>query len=107
MDRARAHKITRAEIAQTLGQDPEHVLMGHFERHLRELGERTPGGSFLALARSGDGSAEALATELASWDTWYDISPYQDSPSRSSSAPRSPPRTSRWPGSPPPTTCTG
>ena len=54
--------------------------MGHFERHLRELGERTPGGSFLALARSGAGSAEALATELASWDTWYDISPYQDQP---------------------------
>jgi len=67
--------ITRAEIAGALGQDPDHVLMGHFERHLRELGERV-GGSFLAFARSGDGSAEALATTLASWETWRDVSPY-------------------------------
>jgi tellurite resistance protein TehA-like permease len=38
--------------------------MGLFARHLRELGERVRddhGGSFLALARSGDGSAAALA----------------------------------------------
>jgi hypothetical protein len=71
--------LTRAEIAQTLGQDPDHVLMGHFERHLRELGTKVQvehGGSFLTLARSGNGSIEALATELASWETWYDISPY-------------------------------
>ena len=45
--------ITREEIATTLGQDPEHALMGLFERHLRELGERVDG-SFLAFARSGD-----------------------------------------------------
>src|SRR3954468_24448088 len=32
--------ITREEVAQTFGQDPEHELMGHFARHLRELGER-------------------------------------------------------------------
>jgi hypothetical protein len=71
--------ITRQEIAETLGQDPDHVLMGHFERHLRELGQRVSderGGAFLTLARSGGGSAEALATELASWDTWSDVSPY-------------------------------
>ncbi len=75
--------ITRTEIAQALGQDPDHVLMGHFERHLRELGQRVRdehGGAFLALARSGAGSAEALAAELASWDTWYDISPYDGQP---------------------------
>ena len=66
--------ITREEIAATLGQDPEHELMGHFERHLRELGTKVD--SFLAFARSG--TVEELATELASWDTWYDISPYGD-----------------------------
>jgi hypothetical protein len=49
--------------------------MGLFARHLRELGERV-GGSFLALARSGDGSAVALAERLASWPTWRDVSPY-------------------------------
>jgi hypothetical protein len=71
--------MTRAEIASVVGQDPEHELMGHFATHLRELGERVRdqhGGSFLALARSGDGSAVALATELASWPTWHDVSPY-------------------------------
>ena len=42
------------------GQDPEHELMALFARALRELGEHVTaehGGSFLALARSGDGSA--------------------------------------------------
>ena len=66
--------ITRQEIAETLGQDPDHALMGHFERHLRELGTKVD--SFLAFARSG--AVEELATELATWDTWYDISPYGD-----------------------------
>ena len=66
--------ITRQEIAETLGQDPDHELMGHFERHLRELGTKVD--SFLGFARSG--TAEELASELASWDTWYDISPYGD-----------------------------
>ncbi len=67
-------RITRREIADTLGQDPEHELMGHFERHLRELGAKVD--SFLAFARSG--TVEELATTLASWDTWYDVSPYGD-----------------------------
>jgi hypothetical protein len=66
--------VTRAEIAAVLGQDPDHVLMGHFERHLRELGAEVDG-SFLAFARAKD-SAEALAAELASWPTFYDVSPY-------------------------------
>jgi hypothetical protein len=73
-------RIDRAEIAAAMGQDPGHVLMGLFERHLRELGSRTldeHGGSFLALARTGAGSAEALATILAGWDTWRDVSPYE------------------------------
>jgi hypothetical protein len=69
--------MTREEIAAAVGQDPEHELMGHFATHLRELGERVQGhGSFLALARSGDGSAVALAEELASWPTWRDVSAY-------------------------------
>jgi hypothetical protein len=66
--------ITRHEIAETLGQDPDHELMGHFERHLRELGTKVD--SFLDFARSG--TVEELASELASWETWYDISPYGD-----------------------------
>jgi hypothetical protein len=75
-------RVDRAEIAGALGQDPGHVLMGHFERHLRELGTRVQAehGSFLALARAGNGSAEALATELSSWDTWRDVSLYDGRP---------------------------
>jgi hypothetical protein len=71
--------MTREEIAAVVGQDPGHELIGHFAVHLRELGQRVRdehGSSFLALARSGDGSAVGLAEELASWPTWHDISPY-------------------------------
>jgi hypothetical protein len=71
--------ISVDEVAATFGQDPAHELMGHFARHLRELGERVGadhGGSFLALARSGDGSAVALAERLAGWPTWRDVSHY-------------------------------
>jgi hypothetical protein len=73
--------IGREEIAATVGgQDPEHELMGLFEAALRELGAKVRdehGGSFLALARSA-GTAEGLATELASWPTWFDVSPYEE-----------------------------
>jgi hypothetical protein len=71
--------MRREEIAAVVGQDPEHQLMGHFAVHLRALGERVRddhGGSFLALARSGDGSAVALAERLAGWPAWRDVSPY-------------------------------
>ena len=71
--------IGREEVAAALGQDPGHELMALFETALRELGTRVRddhGGSFLALARSGNGSAEALAAALAGWPTWHDVSPY-------------------------------
>jgi putative queuosine salvage protein len=69
--------MTPEEIAATVGQDPAHELMGHFARHLRELGERAGAfGSFLALARSGEGSAVRLAEELGSWPTFRDVSSY-------------------------------
>src|SRR4051794_17153808 len=32
-------RMTREEIARTLEQDAAHELMGHYARHLRELGE--------------------------------------------------------------------
>lgn len=71
--------ITREEVAATLGQDPGHELIGLFAVHLRELGERVlgeHGGSFAALARSGEGSAVRLAEGLASWPGWRDVSAY-------------------------------
>jgi hypothetical protein len=71
--------LDAAAIAATLGQEPGHELMALFARALNELGDRVEaehGGSFLALARAGNGSAEVLATHLATWPTWFDVSPY-------------------------------
>ena len=71
------NRITREEIAAAVGQDPGHELMSHFAEHLRKLGKRVRrehGGSFLALARSGDGSAVRLVERLARWPTWVDAS---------------------------------
>jgi hypothetical protein len=74
--------MTPATIADALDQDPEHELMGHFAAHLRELGERVRDehGDFAGLARSGDGSAVALAERLGSWPTWRDVSAYDGEP---------------------------
>jgi hypothetical protein len=73
-------QVDAAEAAATFGgQEPDHQLMGLFAPALRELGEHVlaaHGGSFLALARCGDGSAVALAERLASLPTWFDVSPY-------------------------------
>jgi hypothetical protein len=67
--------LTREAVADTLHQDPGHVLMGHYARHLNELGERV-GGSFLAFAR-GAATVEQLAATLAGWPGWRDVSPYR------------------------------
>jgi hypothetical protein len=70
-------------VAAAFGQDPGHELMALFARALRELGTHVDdrhGGSFLALARSGDGSAEALAARLGSLPTWRDVSAYDGQP---------------------------
>ena len=76
--------VDAAEAAATFGgQDPAHELMALFARALRELGAHVRdahGGSFLALARSGDGSAAALAEHLARLPTWHDVSPYDGRP---------------------------
>ena len=74
--------------------------MGLFERHLRELGERRR--RLVPRVRPPlDGSAEALATELASLARpGTTPRPTRAATSPSSSAPRSPPPTSRSPARP-------
>src|SRR4051794_18336767 len=67
-------RIGRDEVAAALGQDPGHVLMGHFERHLRELGARVRdehAGAFLSLAR-----VHPLEEHLATWPSFADVSDY-------------------------------
>jgi Potential Queuosine, Q, salvage protein family len=77
---ALAH-VDAADCAATFGgQEPGHELMALFAKALNELGRHVldqHGGSFLALARSGDGSAVALSEHLASLPTWHDVSPYR------------------------------
>ena len=71
------------EVAATFGQDPGHELMALFARALRELGERVSdehSGAFLALARSGEGSAVALAERFAAWPMWRDVSAHDGEP---------------------------
>jgi len=75
--------IAPATVAAAFGQDADHPLMGWFATALDELGRRVVdehGGSFLALARAGEGSAEALAAHLAGWPAWHDVSTYDGEP---------------------------
>jgi len=68
-----------AEVAHALGQDPQHELMGHFARSLRDLGrhlERDYGGSFTALVDGAHGSASGLVATLAGWRCFQDVSRY-------------------------------
>jgi hypothetical protein len=71
---AQLREIAREEVAAVMSQDPAHPLMELYAEHLRELGSKTD--SFLELARSGDGSAERLATILAGFGGWRDVSEY-------------------------------
>jgi hypothetical protein len=72
-------RIDRAEIAGTLGQDPEHELMGLFASSLRDLGRHLAdehGGSFTALVDSAGDSAVALVERLSVWACFADASAY-------------------------------
>src|SRR3954468_5719510 len=76
-------ELDAPEIASTMGQDPGHELMALFARALRELGAHVAaehGGSFLALARSGEGSAVALAEQLGRLEMWRDVLRYDGEP---------------------------
>ena len=76
-------RVEAAEVAAVFGQDAEHELMALFARALRELGAHVAdahGGAFLALARSGGGSAEALAARLGALPMWRDVSSHGGEP---------------------------
>jgi hypothetical protein len=76
---AELQALTAADLAMTLGQDPQHELMALFARSLNDLGahvESAHGGSFLAVAQAAGGSAVALAERLARWDCFADASTY-------------------------------
>jgi hypothetical protein len=73
--------IDATEIAATLGQDPEHELMELFAQSLNDLGARLreAGGFEGVLASAGD-SAVTLASTLARWECFADVSTYDGQP---------------------------
>jgi len=74
-------EIDAGEVAETLGQDPDHELMGLFALSLRDLGRhvlRDYGGRFEAVVESAGGSAVALAELLAHWNCFADTSTYDE-----------------------------
>ena len=71
--------IDRVEIAEALGQDPEHELMGLFANSLNDLGRHVKDefdGHFEAVVDDAGASAQALVEELAGWACFADTSAY-------------------------------
>lgn len=69
-----------ATIASVLGQDPHHPLMAQFAAALRNVGthlQAEHSGRFLGPVESAD-SIPALATTFAAWESFSDVSSYED-----------------------------
>jgi len=74
-------EIEAAEIAGALGQDRGHELMALYAGSLRDLGAHVRddfGASFEAAVDAAAGSAVAMATTLAGWECFRDVSPYEE-----------------------------
>jgi Queuosine salvage protein len=63
---AELRRVRAADVAAVLGQDPGHELMDLYASALRSLGAFLGERSALQLVREAEGSAERLASELAS-----------------------------------------
>jgi hypothetical protein len=63
---AELRRLRAADVAAVLGQDPGHELMDLYASALRSLGAFMGERSALQLVREAEGSAERLASELAS-----------------------------------------
>lgn len=87
-DRFRSHgawaatdlaEIEASELAEVLDQDPEHEILPLFAAALRDLASHVRdevGGCFHRIVTDAGGSAVALATRLAGWDCFFDVSRY-------------------------------
>jgi hypothetical protein len=74
-------EMDAGEVAATLGQDADHELMALFARSLNDLGRHVAndyGSRFVAVADDAGSSAVALVERLAGWDSFADISRYDD-----------------------------
>jgi hypothetical protein len=76
-------QLTATDLARVTGQDPAHPLMEQYASVLRGAGERVlaeHAGSFEAVVDAAGGSAVALASLLARWDSFADVSTYDGRP---------------------------
>jgi Potential Queuosine, Q, salvage protein family len=74
-------RIDATEVAVVVGQDPAHPLMPQFAAALRDVGTHVlddHGGRFEAVVDAGKGSAIEVATLLASWQAFADVSLYRE-----------------------------
>jgi hypothetical protein len=74
-------EIDAPAVATTLGQDPGHELMGLFARSLNDLGRHVAGehdGRFAGVVDAAGSSAVALVERLSTWDSFGDVSLYDD-----------------------------
>jgi hypothetical protein len=81
LDAAALTRLTPADVAVILGQNPDHELMELFSLSLSDLGARlidSFGGDPLALIDAAGGSAVMLASELGGWPCFADRSPYHE-----------------------------
>lgn len=72
-------EMVAADVAEVVGQDPDHPLMADFAASLRDVGEHVlgdHGGRFGAVVEAAAGSALALADLLAGWEAFADVSTY-------------------------------
>lgn len=76
-------QLSAADVARTLGQDPDHPLMADYAASLRDVGGRVRddfGGRFEGVVDSAAGSAVAFADLLAGWEAFADVSTYDGRP---------------------------
>ncbi len=76
-------RLSSAELAEVLGQAPDHPLMDQYATSLRDVGAhllREHGGHFTGPVDAAGGSAVALADLLAAWQAFADVSTYDGRP---------------------------
>ena len=81
LDAAALTRLTPADVAAILGQDPDHELMELYSLSLSDLGSRLLDGfdgDPLALVEAAGASAVALASELGGWPCFADRSSYAE-----------------------------
>jgi hypothetical protein len=74
-------EIDAPTVAAALGQDPGHELMGLFARSLNDLGGHVADdhdGRFAGVVDAAGSSAVALVEHLSTWDSFADVSQYDD-----------------------------